>query len=248
MPFADLTDVRCYYDLLGAGDPVLLIPGLGTTCAMWDGVTEELSKSFTLIVLDNRGLGKSVAKRPPQSLADFAIDLVELLDHLQLERAHVVGLSLGGIIAQQLALDHPSRVDRLVLISCTNRFGPYLLEVAKLLAQSCGGISRRSCSAEQLSCSALRRDTSTRTRTRPNRKLPWHVNRRFLAARCQHWQRCACLGCNDLAAGGSYRISGPNAGDRRRARHGSPPATAIGWHARFPEANSSWCASVGTIR
>jgi pimeloyl-ACP methyl ester carboxylesterase len=69
-------------------------------------------------------------------LADLTVDIVELMDHLQLERAHVMGLSLGGIVAQQVALDHPSRVDRLVLVSCTNRFGPYLTEMAKLLGQA----------------------------------------------------------------------------------------------------------------
>ena len=58
------------------------------------------------------------------------------MDHLQLDRAHIMGLSLGGIIAQQVAVDHPARVDRLVLASCTNRFGPYLMEIAKLLAQA----------------------------------------------------------------------------------------------------------------
>jgi 3-oxoadipate enol-lactonase len=134
--YANLSDVRCYYELIGSGDPVLLVPGLGTTCTLWDCVAAELSHAFSLILLDNRGVGRSVTKRPPHTLADFAVDLVELLDHLQLERAHVVGISLGGMIAQQLAMDHPSRVDRLVLVSCTNRFGPYLREVARLLAHA----------------------------------------------------------------------------------------------------------------
>jgi pimeloyl-ACP methyl ester carboxylesterase len=136
MPFAELTDVRCHYELLGTGDPLLLIPGLGATCDLWSCVTPELSRSFSLILIDNREMGGSIAKRPPQTLADYAVDAVELLDYLHLDRAHVMGLSLGGIIAQQLASDHPSRVDRLVLMSCTNRFGPYLREIAKLLGQA----------------------------------------------------------------------------------------------------------------
>jgi 3-oxoadipate enol-lactonase len=134
--FAELTDLRCYYQLLGAGDPVLLVPGLGATCALWDSIAAELSNSFSLILPDTRGLGRSIPKRAPQTLADFAVDLVELMDHLQLDRVHVLGLSLGGMIAQQLAIDHPSRVDRLVLVSCANRFVPYLREVAMLLAQA----------------------------------------------------------------------------------------------------------------
>jgi 3-oxoadipate enol-lactonase len=134
--FADLTDVRCYYELQGSGDPVLLIAGLGATCSLWDGVAGDLSNSFCLILFDNRGMGRSRMKRPPHMLADFAVDIVELLDHLQLERVHVIGLSLGGIIAQQLAVDHPSRIDRLVLVSCSHRFGPYLRDIAKLLGQA----------------------------------------------------------------------------------------------------------------
>jgi pimeloyl-ACP methyl ester carboxylesterase len=134
--YADLSDVRCYYELLGSGDPVMLVSGLGATHELWDCVANELSQSFSLVLHDNRGIGRSVHKRTPQALADFAVDIVELMDHLQLERAHVIGLSLGGIIAQQLAVDHPSRVDRLVLVSCANRFGPYLREVARLLGQA----------------------------------------------------------------------------------------------------------------
>ncbi len=132
--FADLSDVRCYYELLGVGDPLLLIPGLGSTCALWDSVASELADSFSLILLDNRCVGRSVTKRSPQTLADFAVDLAELLDHLQIERSHVMGLSLGGMIAQQFAMDHPSRVDRLVVASCTNQFSPYLRNMARLLA------------------------------------------------------------------------------------------------------------------
>src|SRR5439155_12691154 len=81
-----------------------------------------------------RGISRSTLILAPMTLTDLAFDIVELMGHLSLQRAHVIGLSLGGMIAQQLAVDHPSRVDRLVLVSCTNRFGPYLREVALLLA------------------------------------------------------------------------------------------------------------------
>src|SRR5688572_11194888 len=135
--FAELSDVRCYYELLGSGDPLVLIPGVGKTCTLWDcGLTSDLSRSFSLILLDNRGMGRSLPKRPAQNLGDLAVDVVELLDHLGLDRAHVLGLSFGGLLAQQVAIDHPSRVDRLVLVSCAHRFSPYLLQVAKLLAQA----------------------------------------------------------------------------------------------------------------
>ncbi len=136
MPYADLTDVRCRYEIMGTGDPMLMIPGLGSTCERWGEVTDTLAQHFTLILPDNRDAGLSVAKRKPQTLIDLASDAVELLDYLQLDRAHVLGLSFGGIIAQRLAIDHSSRVDRLVLISTANRFGPYVCEIALLLEQT----------------------------------------------------------------------------------------------------------------
>jgi 3-oxoadipate enol-lactonase len=134
--FAELTDVRCYYRVLGSGDPLVLIPGLGATSALWDSVATELARSFCVILADNRGVGQSIPKRPPRTLEDFSVDLVELMDHLQIVRAHVMGLSLGGMIAYQLASDHPSRLDRLVLVSCTHRFSPYLREMARLLGHA----------------------------------------------------------------------------------------------------------------
>jgi 3-oxoadipate enol-lactonase len=204
--FADLTDVRCYYELLGTGDPLVMIPGLGATCTLWDSVTSDLSRSFSLIMFDNRGLGRSVPKRAPQTLSDFAVDIVELMDHLQLERAHVLGLSLGGIVAQQLAVDHPSRVDRLVLVSCANRFGPYLLEMAKLIGK------------------ALRHfppDVFQRTiellGSAPG-YLDAHAEEidRKIAMACQSpvgrsavARQLRCLGTRDVADGPDYRIAAP---------------------------------------
>lgn len=133
MAWADLTDCRCYYEVLGQGEPLLLVPGLGVTCRTWDPVLPELARHFTLIMVDNRGLGLSCSKRPPRTTADYSTDLVELLDKLQLERTHVMGLSLGGIISQRFAVDHASRVERLVLVSCADRFSPYLRQTALVL-------------------------------------------------------------------------------------------------------------------
>jgi pimeloyl-ACP methyl ester carboxylesterase len=136
MAYAELTDVQSYYELIGEGEPLLFIPGLGGTCRVWDPIVPDLASHFSLILVDNRGIGRSVARRKPRSLADYSADLVELLDELQLDRAHVLGLSLGGIIAQRFAVDHPSRVDRLVLVSCAHRFSAYLLRMAALLGHS----------------------------------------------------------------------------------------------------------------
>src|SRR5260370_23826339 len=113
MPWADLTDVRLYYELLGEGESVLLISGLGANCRSWDPIAPDLAEHFSLIIPDNRDVGKSAGKRKPHALTDFSADLVELLDRLQLDRVHVIGISLGGVIAQRLAIDHPDRMNRL---------------------------------------------------------------------------------------------------------------------------------------
>lgn len=133
MPWADLTDVRLYYELSGDGDPLVMIPGLGSTCRLWDPIVPELSKLFTLVMPDNRDVGKSVGRRMPRTLSDLGADLIELFELLQIERAHVMGISLGGVIAQTLAIEHPSRVNRLVLMSSAHRFGPYLRDISYLL-------------------------------------------------------------------------------------------------------------------
>lgn len=136
MAFADLTDCRCYYELRGRGEPVLLLPGLGSTCRVWDPICDELSRDFCLIAPDNRDIGHSVGRRRVGSVRDFSADLLELLDHLQVEWTHVLALSLGGVIAQQFVHDHPSRVAGLVLVSSSHRVTPYLREMIKLVAQS----------------------------------------------------------------------------------------------------------------
>jgi pimeloyl-ACP methyl ester carboxylesterase len=135
MPWADLSDVRAYYELLGEGAPLLMIPGLGSTCRLWDPIAPDLAEQFSLILPDNRDVGKSVGKRRPRSLSDLTSDLIELLDKLQVDRAHVVGISLGGVIAQNLAVQHPGRIHRLILISTAHRYGPYLRDISALLGR-----------------------------------------------------------------------------------------------------------------
>lgn len=144
MPYAMLTDTNMYYEVVGTGEPVLLLPGLGATCRLIDPILAPLHhEGFCLIGVDHRGVGQSVARRPVHTLHDYVSDLVELLDHLQIDRVHVVGLSLGGIIAQRFAVDHPSRVNRLVLISCSHQFGPYLREMTLLVGNMLRHFSRK---------------------------------------------------------------------------------------------------------
>src|SRR5437764_1226591 len=71
MPWADLTDVRSYYELLGEGESVLLIPGLGATCRSWDSIAPDLAVHFSLILPDNRDVGNSIGKRKPRALSEI---------------------------------------------------------------------------------------------------------------------------------------------------------------------------------
>jgi pimeloyl-ACP methyl ester carboxylesterase len=214
MPLAELSDVRCHYELLGSGDPVLMIPGLGATCNVWDCVTPELSKSFSLILPDNRDVGLSLSRRPPLTPLDFCADLIELMDYLQLDRAHVIGMSLGGIVAQRLAMDHPSRIDRLVLISCADRFGPYLREVAKLLGQALRhfppDLFRRT--VELLGSSPQYLDSHIEQVEKQLKLAGTLPIPRAAVAR-----QLRCLDCDDVAMGGRYKIDVPTmviAGDQ----------------------------------
>jgi 3-oxoadipate enol-lactonase len=143
MPWADLTDATTYYELTGQGEAVLMIPGLGCTGEVWRPLVADLSRHFLLIRVDNRGLGRSESKRPARTISHFIADLAELLDHLQLERVHVIGMSLGGVIAQQFAIEHPDRVERLVLLSSAHRFTPYLSEMVRFMWVSVTRLPRK---------------------------------------------------------------------------------------------------------
>ncbi|MDP9174103.1 MAG: alpha/beta hydrolase [Planctomycetota bacterium] len=136
MALVDLSDVRLHYELRGHGPAILLISGLGQTASGWDPIVPQLAQKFSVIQADNRGIGQSVARKTARRMEDHASDFVELLDVLQVDEAHVVGLSFGGLIAQRLAADHPSRVNRLVLISTTDRTYPYLGQIGNLLAHA----------------------------------------------------------------------------------------------------------------
>jgi 3-oxoadipate enol-lactonase len=115
-------EVELAYELLGSGQPLLLIQGLGYGGRGWGPTLELLADDFTVAAFDNRGFGASDIPPGPYTVRELAEDARAVLDAAGLERAHVIGASLGGMVAQELALAHAHRVDKLVL-ACTTPGG-----------------------------------------------------------------------------------------------------------------------------
>jgi pimeloyl-ACP methyl ester carboxylesterase len=132
MPFVEANGIQIYYEEHGAGFPVLLIQGLGYPSGMWFRQIPAFSRPFRTIVFDNRGVGRSDKPDEVYTVALMAQDACALLERLGIERAHVVGASLGGYIAQELTLRRPDLVERLVLM-VTSCGGPRYLDLTKPL-------------------------------------------------------------------------------------------------------------------
>ena len=123
MPFAERNGTKIYYETRGQGAPLLLVEGLGYGLWMWRGQSPALEEKFRLILVDNRGVGRSTPLPGPYSIPEFARDALAVLDAEKVERATVLGASMGGMIAQSLAALAPDRVHALVL-ACTLPGGP----------------------------------------------------------------------------------------------------------------------------
>ncbi len=106
---------RLYWESRGTGEPVLLIHGLGLSGGAWWRTVEALCPTLRVITFDHRGIGQSESLMPAFTTEAMADDAASILDELSLESAHVYGFSLGGMVAQQLALRHPRRVRSLIL-------------------------------------------------------------------------------------------------------------------------------------
>jgi pimeloyl-ACP methyl ester carboxylesterase len=118
MAYAILNGIRLHYDVAGTGDPVLLVAGLSMPGAMWSPQVKALAPSFRVITFDNRGVGETdLPPEPVYTTAQLADDAAALLRELKISRAHVVGLSMGGTVAQELALRHAPLVRSLTLVS-----------------------------------------------------------------------------------------------------------------------------------
>ncbi len=111
--------VQIAYDVRGDGPPVLFVQGLGYGRGGWGPAPERLARAFTVVTFDNRGFGDSDKPPGAYTTAELAADALAVLDAVGIGRAHVVGASLGGMTAQELALAAPERVEKLVLCCTT---------------------------------------------------------------------------------------------------------------------------------
>lgn len=119
MPTVKGNDITIYYESHGSGEPLLLITGLSYTLWYWHRMVPLLAERFRVITFDNRGIGQTDAPPGPYSAPMMAADTAGLLAALEIEQAHVVGHSMGGFVAQALALEYPALVDKLILASTT---------------------------------------------------------------------------------------------------------------------------------
>lgn len=124
MPFADNQGVRIYWDERGSGEALLLIAGIGCPSQMWSGFRPILAERNRTLALDNRGTGKSDVPPGPYSVPAMASDAAAVLDAAGVQVSHVFGVSMGGIVAQEFALQYPAR-SRSLILGCTSFGGPH---------------------------------------------------------------------------------------------------------------------------
>ena len=141
-----MSAVEVHHVVTGPEDApvVVLSNSMGADLRMWDGIVPTLSEHFRVVRYDTRGHGRSPVPEGPYSMDDLADDVVSLLDTLGARKAHLVGLSLGGMTGMRLAARDPERIDRLVLL-CTAAFleaGPgYTERAAQVRAQGTGSVA-----------------------------------------------------------------------------------------------------------
>lgn len=225
MPIAAARDLDVHYEIHGEGERVVYISGTGGDLrADPKRATHPLTERFEVLMYDQRGLGRTSKPDRPCSMADYADDCAALLDTLGWERAHVIGVSFGGMVAQHVALRHADRVDKLVL-ACTSSGGAGgasfdLLSVADLDP------------AERAAVTLPILDTRNEPSTDPPTYAPWFdvlaprmvagpINaddpasatgaRRQLEARAGHdtWEQLPALAAETFVIGGRYDAQAP---------------------------------------
>jgi 3-oxoadipate enol-lactonase len=152
MAFVENQGSKIYWDEQGAGEPMLLIMGLGYPSQMWYRLRPHLSARYRTLAFDNRGVGRSEMPPGPYSISLMASDALGVLDAAEEQSAHVFGVSMGGMIAQEFALQYPRRVRSLIL-ACTAAGGPTAVRAEPEATEMLMG--RQSMSPEQAAQAAI---------------------------------------------------------------------------------------------
>ena len=145
MPFAKINGININYIIQGQGEPLVMIQGFSADQSLWKSQIPAFKKQYQIITFDNRGVGKSDKPQGPYSPKMMAEDTVKLMDYLNIEKAHILGHSMGGLIAQEIAINYHERVMKLILASTwayqdndANGITSAMLEVAKLPIRQAG--------------------------------------------------------------------------------------------------------------
>ena len=128
MPNMIIDNNQFYYEVHGEGEPFILIHGLGSSTRDWELQVPTFANNFQVIPLDLRGHGRSVKSAGPYSMNMFAEDTAQLIEGLGVEPAHIMGISLGGMVAFQLAIDHPNLIRSLIIVNSTPELIPRTLK------------------------------------------------------------------------------------------------------------------------
>ena len=137
----NVEDISMGYRVFGSGYPLLLIMGYGSTMNLWESsLIRKLASRFKVVVFDNRGIGISTTGTKPFSIGQFCEDTAGLMDALGIQQAHVLGWSMGSLIAQELVLRYPSKVNKLILYStyCSAEMFPPSPEIIQQLTDMTG--------------------------------------------------------------------------------------------------------------
>ncbi len=137
MAYVENQGAKIYWEEQGQGEPLILVMGLASTLDMWHRTAPVMAKRHRTILIDNRGVGRSGVPMPPYSIPTMAADVAAVMDAAGIDKAHIFGISMGGMISQEFALLYPHRVDSLIL-GCTNFGGrqvkpaaPNVLEILR---------------------------------------------------------------------------------------------------------------------
>jgi 3-oxoadipate enol-lactonase len=217
---------KLHYERTGTGVPVLLVMGLGMNATGWWRTVPVLAERFEVIAFDNRGSGRSDVPDGPYTTELLADDAAAVLDAAGAERAHVYGISLGGMVAQQIALRHPDRVDRLVL-GATTPGGEAHVAAGEDVQRLVG--ARGTLTAEQAAWGSVPINYARRTRARGGQRIAEDVAQRLrypitgpgygaqLAAAMHHAADPAAIAAPTLVVHGEEDVLIPPENGRRLA-------------------------------